>query len=276
MIIHHTIEDFRAWRSGLESKTSVGFTPTMGALHEGHLSHIRSLYGHVDQIVASVYVNPSQFSPGEDFEKYPRDLEGDARKLQNAGCNVLFYPNDSEIYPSGFSTAVSVQGVTDRYEGFFRPAYFQGVATIVCKLLNVVDPDVMTLGQKDAQQVAVIQRMMIDLNLRSRIQVIETVREEDGLAMSSRNVYLSPGDRREALTIHHALLTAKVSIAEGRSIHDVTEIMRGIISSKFRIDYCDIVNPATFSTHVSPNGPLLAIFAGTIGSTRLIDNIVLR
>ncbi|MCB0712234.1 MAG: pantoate--beta-alanine ligase [Ignavibacteriae bacterium] len=276
MQIIKTIEEFQDWRNGVESGLQIGFTPTMGALHEGHLAHIRSLRLDVDVVVASVYVNPSQFAPGEDFEKYPRDLEGDGAKLRDAGCDILFYPTDLQMYPSGYSTYVSVEGITSRYEGSFRPSHFRGVATIVCKLLNIVRPHVVTFGEKDAQQVAVIQRMVADLNMSAKIRLIPTLREVDGLAMSSRNVYLSESERREALTINRALNRAKELIAEGEDVAFVEAEMRAAISPEFRLDYFDIIDPATFDSPADQNAPLMAVFAGYIGTTRLIDNVRLR
>ena len=276
MLICRTIEEFRTWRNGVEQGKSVGFTPTMGALHEGHIAHIRSLRPDVDFVVASVYVNPEQFAPGEDFEKYPRDLQGDAEKLREAGCDVLFYPGDPEMYPEGYVTYVTVEGITGRYEGASRPMHFRGVATIVCKLLNIVRPQIATFGEKDAQQVAVIRRMALDLNMESEIRLIPPVREPDGLAMSSRNAYLSDEDRREGLTIHRALLKGKELIAEGASIDYVEKEMRETISPNFEIDYCDIIDPDTFDKPRNEGGALLGIFAGRIGMTRLIDNMRLR
>lgn len=248
----------------------------MGALHDGHLAHIRALQGTVDVIVASVFVNPTQFAEGEDLEKYPRDLEGDAQKLKEAGCNLLFYPHEREIYPDGFDTWVQVQGVTDRYEGAFRPEHFRGVATVVCKLLNIVRPDVMTLGQKDAQQVAVVKKMVRDLNINARIQVVETMREHDGLAMSSRNVYLSPEERREGTTIYRALLAGKQAVESGCPLNDVVATMRNHLSKSFQVDYFDLVDAATFAPPENSEKEMLGVFAGRIGGTRLIDNMILK
>ena len=276
MHIVDTVEAFLSWRQELSPGTTIGFTPTMGALHSGHLSHIHELRGKVDVIVASIFVNPAQFGPNEDLDKYPRDLNGDAQKLKEAGCNVLFFPHKHEVYPDGFGTWVTVNGVTDRYEGSFRPDHFRGVTTVVCKLLNIVRPDVMTLGQKDAQQVAVIKKMVQDLNIHSRIIVVETQREPDGLAMSSRNVYLSPEERQEAQSIYQALLAGKNAIASGSSLEHATDVMRRALSKQFLVDYFDIVDAATFAAPERDEGELIGVFAGHVGTTRLIDNMVLR
>lgn len=274
MRIVHTIEEVRAWRRALGAGTTVGFTPTMGALHDGHLAHLHLLQDKVDLRVASVFVNPTQFAPGEDFAKYPRDLEGDAAKLRDAGCDLLFYPSDAEMYPAAYNSYVQVQGVSEGYEGEFRAGHFRGVATVVCKLLNIVCPDVASFGLKDAQQVAVIRRMVLDLNLGCELLLVETVREPDGLAMSSRNVYLSPEERSEAATIHRGLLAGKNVLESGGTLDAATAAMRSTLSPQFRSDYFDIVDFDTFAPAVAAQGNLLGIFAGRIGNTRLIDNMV--
>ena len=276
MHIIHSVEEFLAWRRNLDPHTTIGFTPTMGALHDGHLAHIDALQGTVDLLVASVFVNPTQFGKGEDLDKYPRDLEGDAMKLKEAGCNLLFYPHEREIYPDGFNTWVNVQGVADGYEAAFRPEHFRGVATVVCKLLNIVRPNVMTLGQKDAQQVAVVKKMIRDLNIDTHVRVIETLREKDGLAMSSRNVYLSPEERREGTTIYRALLAGKHALESDIPLHDVVATMRKHLSEHFQVDYFDLVDAATFVPPENREKEMLGVFAGRIGGTRLIDNMVLK
>lgn len=273
MQIVHTIDEVRKWRRQLAPGTTVGFTPTMGALHNGHLAHLHALQNNVDLRVASVFVNPTQFGPNEDFTKYPRDLEGDAAKLRDAGCDLLFYPSAAEIYPEGYDTYVEVRGVSEGYEGAFRIEHFRGVATVVCKLLNIVCPDVVSFGMKDAQQVAVIRRMVLDLNLGCDLLLVDTVREPDGLAMSSRNVYLSPEERREALTIHRGLVAGKNAFESGASLDECTAAMRGSLSPQFRVDYFDIVDFDTFTPAVARQGTLLGLFAGRIGGTRLIDNM---
>lgn len=276
MKIVHTIEEYRAWRRGLEPGITVGFTPTMGALHDGHLSHLRLLRDRVDRVVASVFVNPTQFAPGEDFEKYPRDLEGDAAKLRGAGCHLLFYPDKAGMYPEGFITSVEVGGVGEEYEGVFRPDHFRGVATVVCKLLNIVRPDVATFGWKDAQQVAVIRRMVLDLNIDVELLLVDTAREPDGLAMSSRNVYLTEGERREASSIHRALIAGKECLKSGASLYETRSAMRRALSPQFSVDYIDVVDVDTFRSATHSEGNLLGIFAGRIGGTRLIDSMVFR
>lgn len=276
MKIAHDIREFRLWRNGLAPDLRLGFTPTMGALHEGHLHHIRTLKGQVDVIAASVFVNPTQFGPGEDFDKYPRDLEGDAQKLKEAGCDILLYPTPAMMYPEGYETYVTVHGVSEAYEGAHRPDHFRGVATVVCKLLNIVRPHIMTLGRKDAQQLAVVRAMVRDLNIDTEILPIDTVREEDGVAMSSRNVYLSDEERSNARTISAALKAGREAIESGSSIGDAERIMRDMLSDRFNVDYFDIVDGTTFRPADRRDSELLGVFAGHIGSTRLIDNMVLK
>lgn len=276
MLVIHTLAEFQSWREGLAAGRTIGFTPTMGALHDGHLSHIHALKGTVDIIVASVFVNPAQFAEGEDLDKYPRDFEGDARKLQEAGCDVLFYPHKEEMYPDGYGTWVTVDGVTDRYEGAFRPEHFRGVATIVCKLLNIVRPHVMTLGQKDAQQVAVVRKMVRDLNVNTTVQIVDTMRDTDGVALSSRNMYLSPEERTEAASINRALVIGREALASGSSLSEAEAAMRAHLSEQFQVDYFDIIDADTFAPPEGADAELLGVFAGRIGATRLIDNMVLK
>ena len=276
MRIIHTMEEFLSWRQNVPVGKTIGFTPTMGALHDGHLSHIHSLKGTVDIIVASVFVNPAQFAEGEDLEKYPRDLEGDAQKLQDAGCHVLFYPHKEEMYPAGYDTWVTVNGVTDRYEGAFRPDHFRGVATIVCKLINIVRPHVMTLGQKDAQQVAVVRKMVRDLNLNTTVRIVETMRDADGVALSSRNIYLSPDERAEARSINRALIAGRELLASGGTLTEAETAMRAHLSEQFQVDYFDIIDADTFAPAEEEEAELLGVFAGRIGGTRLIDNMILK
>lgn len=251
---------------------TLGFVPTMGYLHAGHLALVERARREADIVAASIYVNPTQFAPGEDLSRYPRDPEGDIAKLEAAGCDLLYLPRQQEIYPEGFGTYVAAEGITSRYEGASRPTHFQGVTTIVAKLFNIVIPDAAVFGQKDAQQVAVIGKMIRDLSYGVRLVVVETMREPDGLAMSSRNVYLSADERREALSISAALRGAREGVSGGETIPGAIEYMRRTLSPAFAPDYVDVVDPATFEP-ATEGGARLAIIAGRIGRTRLIDNM---
>lgn len=276
MAIIDSAADLRAYvREARSRGARVGFVPTMGFLHAGHLALVELVRSVSDVVITSIFVNPTQFSPTEDFSAYPRDPAGDAAKLEQAGCDVLYQPRRDDLYPSGYATFVQVEGITSRYEGAFRPDHFRGVATIVAKLFNIVMPDVAAFGQKDAQQAAVIRRMVADLNFPIEILVGATVREDGGLAMSSRNVYLSAADRVHALTISAGLRQAKDAIAGGDGIESAERAMRAAISSEVALDYADIVNAGTFEPARSTAEPLLAVVAGRVGSTRLIDNMPL-
>lgn len=255
------------------SGSTLGFVPTMGYLHDGHLALVERARAEADVVVASIYVNPTQFAPGEDLATYPRDPDGDRAKLEAAGCEILFLPKSNEIYPDDFSTYVVMEEIFARYEGAFRPTHFRGVATIVAKLFNIVGPDVAVFGQKDAQQVAVIRRMIRDLSYGIRLAVVETIRDPDGLAMSSRNVYLSPEERQEALSISAALRAGRECISTGADNYVALEQMRATLSPSITPDYIDIIDPETFDHAANRSGPLLGIFAGRVGRTRLIDNM---
>lgn len=255
------------------SGRTLGFVPTMGYLHDGHLALVERARDEADVVAASIYVNPTQFAPGEDLATYPRDPEGDRAKLESAGCDILFLPQSGEIYSDDFGTYVVMEDISSRYEGAFRPTHFRGVATIVAKLFNIVGPDVAIFGQKDAQQVAVIGRMIRDLSYGIRLVVVDTVRDPDGLAMSSRNVYLSAEERREALSISAALRAGRESIAGGAGAPEALELMRATLSPSITPDYIDIIDPETFDHPANGSGPLLGIFAGRVGRTRLIDNM---
>ncbi len=251
---------------------TLGFVPTMGYLHAGHLGLVKRAAQEADQVAVSIYVNPTQFAAGEDLSSYPRDLDGDMAKLESAGCNILYLPKQAEIYPAGFATYVVPEAVTSRYEGAARPTHFRGVATVVAKLFNILVPDVAVFGQKDAQQVAVIARMIRDLSYGVRLVVVDTMREPDGLAMSSRNVYLDADARREALSISAALRAAQQADAAGASVADIIALAQSVLSPAFKTDYIDVVDPETFEP-AGGAGPRLAIIAGRLGRTRLIDNM---
>jgi pantoate--beta-alanine ligase len=259
---------------------SIGFVPTMGALHEGHLSLVRASQAECGLTVVSIYVNPSQFGPKEDYRRYPRNLEKDLDMLGRCGppSPVVFFPNDEEMYPSGFSTWVDVGGVTEPWEGYFRPGHFRGVATVVLKLLNIVVADKAYFGQKDYQQVTVIRRLVEDLDLPVTIRVQPTVRHADGLAMSSRNAYLSPPERQQSRVLWKSLCLARELAEQGeRDADRIVERMREIILSvpEARIDYIALADPETLAPVREIRGRTLAAVAVHVGGVRLIDNCFL-
>ncbi len=257
----------------------IGLVPTMGALHDGHLSLIRRARAECDVVVVSLFVNPAQFNERSDLERYPRREQHDADLASAAGADLLFAPSSEEVYPAGFATAVEVFGVTDRLEGVARgAAHFRGVSTIVTKLLGMAMPDVAYFGQKDAQQVIVIRRLVADLNLPVRIQVCPTVRETDGLAMSSRNVRLSAEQRSRALALPDALRAASRRAAEGeRSAEGLLDAARGAMAARgVEPEYLELVDPETLEPCDRLTGEALLALAARVGETRLIDNAILR
>ncbi|MDD5072468.1 MAG: pantoate--beta-alanine ligase [Candidatus Omnitrophica bacterium] len=256
----------------------VGFVPTMGFLHEGHLSLIRRARKENKTVVVSIFVNPAQFGPNEDYKEYPRDLRKDAALCKKEGVDHIFYPAVKAMYPKGYSTYVNVEGLTGNLCGKSRPAHFRGVATIVAKLFNIVRPDTAYFGQKDAQQAIVVKQMAEDLNMGIRIKVMPTVRERDGLAMSSRNAYLSPDGRRAAPTVYRALQLAGDLIKSGsRDAAKIkSEIRKMISAAGDKIDYISIVNPDDLKDVKKIKGKVLVVVAVWIGSTRLIDNIEVK
>ena len=252
----------------------------MGFLHDGHLSLIREAKRRNDIVIVSIFVNPTQFSPTEDLDRYPRDPEGDAAKAASAGADLLFVPSVSEMYPEGFSTFVQVEGLSSVLEGKFRPTHFRGVSTVVLKLFNIVQPDAAYFGQKDAQQCAVIRAMVKDLAVPVEIVIIPTMREADGLAMSSRNVYLSKEQRAAAPVLHRALHFAQQRIAAGEKDPEaIIHAMRGIITSAYpaEIDYIEIVGASDLQrrTVLKSGESVLIPLAARFGTTRLIDNITI-
>jgi pantoate--beta-alanine ligase len=251
----------------------LGFVPTMGALHDGHLELVRRARSSSASVAASVFVNPLQFGPGEDFSRYPRDFEGDRRKLHDAGVDALFAPGEGEMYPPGFSTWVDVGALGTRYEGTVRPHHFRGVATVVAKLLAIVQPDRLYLGQKDAQQTVVLRRMVEDLDLPIGIEVVPTVREPDGLALSSRNAYLSEGERAAAPTLFRALGVLRDAMERGARKPDAVAMARSSLSLLAVPDYFDVVDARTFEPIERLAPPAFIIAAVRFGATRLIDNV---
>jgi len=258
---------------------TVGLVPTMGYLHKGHLSLVEEARRNNDFIIMSIFVNPTQFGKNEDFDKYPRDLERDAALAEKAGVDVIFYPEIEEMYPEGYKTYVNVEDITEILCGKSRPGHFRGVTTVVSKLFNIVKPHRAYFGQKDAQQVAVIKKMVKDLNFDIEIVTCPIVREEDGLAMSSRNVYLDEQQRKSALILSKSLFEAQKQILDGE--HDKQKVLDSIIKMLHteecaEIDYVEIVNADTLEDIEEIKGKVLIALAVKIGTTRLIDNIVVE
>jgi pantoate--beta-alanine ligase len=254
----------------------VGLVPTMGALHEGHLSLIARAKEECSPLIASIFVNPKQFGPNEDFAKYPRAFESDSEKLKQAGVDAVFAPEAAEIYPKDFSTYVQVEGLSEKLEGRSRPGHFRGVATVVMKLLQIVQPHRAYFGRKDAQQARLITQMARDLNLDSEIVVCPIVRESDGLALSSRNVYLNPDERKAATVLYRALETAKGELTHGvRDALQLKDVLQRILrkESLVTVDYAEIVDAESFEPIVRINKACYALLAVFIGKTRLIDNL---
>ena len=273
MQIVRSSEELARARAALDGKLAL--VPTMGALHAGHMALVEEGKRRADKIAATIFVNPAQFGPNEDFTRYPRREADDARMLEQAGCDLLWMPSANDIYPPGFSTSVHVAGVSDRWEGEARPGHFDGVATVVCKLLISVRPDVAMFGEKDFQQLAVIRRLVADLNIPTKITAVPTVREEDGLALSSRNSYLSEDERRRATALPRALEYARAAILDGTPVRLALDTARkSLVEAGFsRIDYFALVDAATLEPLETVAGDMRLIAAAVIGPTRLIDNL---
>jgi pantoate--beta-alanine ligase len=266
-------------RKQREENRIVGLVPTMGALHEGHLSLIKQAQQQCSSLVASIFVNPTQFGPTEDFAKYPRTLSSDTEKLENAGVQCLFLPEATEIYPQNYSTHVNVEGLSDRLEGRLRPGHFRGVSTVVMKLLQIVQPHFAYFGRKDAQQSAIISRMAKDLNLDSEIVICPIQREADGLPMSSRNVYLDSGNRQSAAVLHRALQAAQLLLQNGtREALSLQSAMHRVLKeeSRAKLDYAEIVDAQTFEPLTHINRKAYVLIAAKFGETRLLDNMLVR
>jgi pantoate--beta-alanine ligase len=255
----------------------VGFVPTMGALHAGHLSLVRTARTQSDVVIASVFVNPKQFGPTEDFSKYPRDVEKDSAMLAAEKTDYLFLPSVEEMYPPGATSWVTVEGLSEKLDGRSRPGHFNGVTTVVAKLFNIVQPDFAFFGQKDAAQVAVVSKMVRDLNFDVRIVVCPIVRESDGLAMSSRNAYLTPEQRKQALVLYRSLMRVQTLADRGEGSSDRLKIAGQQVMSEEAavLDYFEIVNRDTLDPVSDISSGALVAVAAYVGSTRLIDNIVL-
>jgi pantoate--beta-alanine ligase len=272
-----TLRTVATLRAELASKDSIGLVPTMGYLHDGHLSLVRRARAECGTVVVSLFVNPRQFGPGEDLDTYPRDEARDAELAAQAGADVLFAPSLDEVYPDGFTTRVEVEGMTDVLCGGARPGHFAGVTTVVTKLLNMVQPDVAYFGQKDAQQALVIKRLVRDLDLPVDVEVCPTVREPDGLAMSSRNAYLSAEERERALALNRALLAAERTVAAGRiEAEDVlAAARRELEEAGIEPEYLELRSAEDLAAVERVNGSTLLAVAAQVGRARLIDNTIL-
>lgn len=274
-VIHDPAEMHAVVRSLQRRGRRVGLTPTMGALHAGHLSLVAEAHARADEVVATIFVNPTQFGPREDFSAYPRTLDDDLAALASVGCEWVFVPAAAAIYPSGFSTYVEPPAVANRWEGALRPGHFRGVATVVLQLLQIAPAEVVCFGQKDFQQTAVIRRMAVDFHLPHEIVVCPTIREADGLAMSSRNRYLSATERQRALGLWRALQAAVGLVQAGeRSAEAINAEMRRLLlaAEVDQIDYAAVVEPDTLEPLVQVGGRCVALIAARLGATRLLDN----
>jgi pantoate--beta-alanine ligase len=273
----HTVEWMKqAARQARTEARLLGFVPTMGALHAGHLSLIEAATRDASPVIVSIFVNPKQFGPNEDYAKYPRDPEGDRQMLEAAGADILFAPSVEEIYPAGFRTSVNVEGLGDRLEGKIRPGHFRGIATVVLKLLEVVAPRFAYFGRKDAQQARVVRQMAADLALDSEIVVCPIMREPDGLALSSRNRYLSAAERKAATVLYRALSQARYAIEDGeRDAARIVTVMRQELAGEplGAADYVEIVDADSFEPVVRLTRSCLVLLAVRFGATRLIDNM---
>ena len=279
MKVCNNIQEIRAaLRQAKAVASRIGFVPTMGALHEGHLSLVRAAKAQADIVVASIFVNPTQFGPNEDFSRYPRTFERDCEMLQKEEVDYLFAPSVDEMYPKGAATYVTVEALSDRLCGKSRPGHFRGVTTVVSKLFHILEPDLAFFGQKDAAQAAIIRRMVRDLNFPVQIVVCPIVREPDGLAMSSRNAYLDGHQRKAALVLSRALAAVKDPFDRGqlnasKLIESGTQVIRSEPGA--RLDYLEIVDPDTLEPLLIISGIALVAVAAFVGHTRLIDNILL-
>ena len=275
----HTVSSMKATcRQVTRSGKTLGFVPTMGALHEGHLSLVRASTSRCNVTAVSIFVNPLQFGPTEDLAKYPRTLERDSAMLEEAGVDLLFFPSVEEMYPPGAKTRVHVAELSEKLDGASRPGHFLGVATVVNKLFEIVRPDLAFFGQKDAAQVAVLRKMVRDLDMDVEMVVCPIVREKDGLAMSSRNAYLTAEQRQQARVLHRSLMRVQAAADQGqRDAARLREIGEQVIAEELaaRLDYFAVVDPDTLDPVQDVGGGALVAVAAYVGATRLIDNILL-
>ena len=278
MLVLKTIAETRSACAQIRAAgKTLGLVPTMGALHEGHLSLVRAAQASCDAVAVTIFVNPTQFGPKEDFASYPRTLEQDCQTLEAAGVDLVFAPTAEEMYPSGASTFVEVAGLSERLDGASRPGHFRGVATVVAKLFNIFTPDRAFFGQKDAAQVAVLRKMVRDLRFAVRLDVCPTVREADGLALSSRNRNLSSEERRQGLVLSRALQAVEKHVREGKqdSVALLAEALRILQEEPaVQVDYCRIVDPDTLEDVPDVRHGALVAVAARVGTTRLIDNLL--
>ncbi len=280
MKLFYKIDDLRVYlRERIQEKKTIGFVPTMGYLHDGHISLIDKAVKENSIVVVSIFVNPTQFGPNEDYDTYPRDLDRDLKILKEAGADVIFIPEIKEMYPEKHNTYVEVEGITNSLCGASRPVHFKGVTTIVAKLLNIITPNRVYFGQKDAQQCTVVKKMVKDLNFDVEIIICPIIREKDGLALSSRNVYLDEEERKEASVLFQALMKAKEKIESGEKKSElIKELIYNTISKKklASIEYVEIIDEDTLESIDVIKGDVLIALAVNFRETRLIDNIVVR
>jgi pantoate--beta-alanine ligase len=275
-----TVPRMKAYVKGIKKRSeTICLVPTMGYLHKGHLDLMRKGKSLADHLLISIFVNPTQFGVGEDLAKYPRDLENDRKLSDGVGVEGIFFPDEKEMYPQGYATYVNVEGITGKLCGIARPTHFRGVTTVVAKLFNIIEPDIAVFGQKDYQQLTVIKRMVDDLNMGVKIVAHPTVREEDGLAMSSRNKYLNPEQRKNALVLSKSLLKACELVKDGEK--DASKIIRMALdrissTPEAVIDYVEIVHPDTLECIDRIETKAVMALAVKIGNTRLIDNMELN
>ena len=277
--IHSVPEAQAASRAARREGKRVGFVATMGALHEGHLSLVKAARAQSDFVVVSIFVNPLQFGPTEDFGKYPRMLAEDCAKLAAENVDLVFAPTKDDMYPANSSTIVEVQGLSERLDGLSRPGHFKGVTTVVTKLFEIVRPELAFFGQKDAAQVAVLRKMVADLNMDIQIVIEPTTREKDGLAMSSRNAYLNPEQRKQALVLHRALMRVQTAVDTGEvDAARLAAIGKEVMAEErgAKLDYFEVVNPDTLEPVSSVKGGALVAVAAWLGATRLIDNLIVH
>ncbi len=277
-IIRDVREMQAASRAARVQGSTIGFVPTMGALHAGHLSLVQQARKRASLVVVSIFVNPLQFGPSEDFAKYPRTLEADCAKLEAEGVDIVFAPPVEQMYPAGATTIVYVEGLSEMLDGRSRPGHFKGVSTVVAKLFHIVQPDYAIFGQKDAAQVAVLRRMVRDLDMDLELVVAPIVRESDGLALSSRNAYLTTDERRQALVLHRALERVTAHAKSGEiSAANLRKVALSVLAAEpaAKLDYCEIVDPETLEAVEDVSRGVLVAVAASFGKTRLIDNLVL-
>jgi pantoate--beta-alanine ligase len=276
----HTIEWMKQVARDVRMNARIlGLVPTMGALHEGHFSLIREARTQCSPVVVSIFVNPKQFGPSEDFQKYPRTLDSDRAALENLGVDYLFAPTPEEMYPSGFRTSVVVEGLSDRLEGRSRPGHFRGVSTVVLKLFEIVQPAIAFFGRKDAQQARILRQMATDLDLDTQLAICPIVRERDGLALSSRNAYLSPGDRRAAIALYRSLEAVRAAVVAGeRDALRLLEASRRVLTSEpaIKLDYAELVDADSFDQVAALRRASYVLLAAIVGKTRLIDNALIE